>query len=55
MKSGAADFVTKPWENERLLATLIAALNLRRSRLEAADLRERNRGLAAATHMRHRA
>jgi DNA-binding NtrC family response regulator len=50
MKKGAADFVTKPWENERLLATLMAALNLRRSRLEAADLRQRNRGLAAATH-----
>jgi len=49
MKKGAADFVTKPWENERLLATLMAALNLRRSRLEAADLRQRNSGLAAAT------
>ena len=51
MKKGAADFVTKPWENERLLATLMAALNLRRSRLEAAELRQRNRGLAAATHV----
>ncbi len=49
MKKGAADFVAKPWENERLLATLMAALNLRRSRLEAADLRQRNSGLAAAT------
>src|SRR5438552_9702372 len=50
MKLGAADFVTKPWENERLLATLLAAVNLRRSRIEAAELRNRNRGLAAATH-----
>jgi len=49
MKKGAADFVTKPWENERLLATLMAALNLRRSRLEASELRQRNSGLAAAT------
>jgi len=49
MKRGAADFVTKPWENERLLATLMAALNLRRSRLEASELRQRNNGLAAAT------
>lgn len=49
MKKGAADFVNKPWENERLLATLMAALNLRRSRLEAAELRQRNNGLAAAT------
>jgi two-component system response regulator HydG len=50
MKQGAADFVTKPWENERLLATLMAALNLRRSRQETAELRQRNSGLAAATH-----
>ncbi|HVV27981.1 MAG TPA: sigma-54 dependent transcriptional regulator [Rhizomicrobium sp.] len=49
MKNGAADFVTKPWENDRLLATLMAALNLRRSRLETAELRQRNSGLAAAT------
>ncbi len=51
MKQGAADFVTKPWENERLLATLLAAVNLRRSRVEAAEWRNRNRGLAAATHI----
>jgi two-component system response regulator HydG len=50
MKKGAADFVNKPWENERLVATLTAALNLRRSRLETAELRQRNSGLAAATH-----
>jgi two-component system response regulator HydG len=49
MKQGAADFVTKPWENERLVATLLAAVNLRRSRLETLELRKRNRGLAAAT------
>jgi two-component system response regulator HydG len=50
MKQGAADFVIKPWENERLLATLLAAVNLRRSRVEVLELRNRNRGLAAATH-----
>jgi len=50
MKRGAADFITKPWENERLLATLRSALNLRRSRQETAELRQRNRGLIAATH-----
>lgn len=50
MKNGAADFVTKPWENERLVATLMAALNLRRSRREATELRQRHKGLAAATH-----
>ena len=50
MKQGAADFVIKPWENERLVATLMAAVNLRRSRAEVLELRNRNRGLAAATH-----
>jgi len=49
MKKGAADFVTKPWENERLIATLLAAYNLRRSRQEAQEFRSRSRGLAAAT------
>ncbi|HEY1889012.1 MAG TPA: sigma-54 dependent transcriptional regulator [Steroidobacteraceae bacterium] len=51
MKKGAADFVTKPWENERLLATLIAACNLRRSRLEATEFRVRSQGLAEATRI----
>jgi two-component system response regulator HydG len=51
MKRGAADFVTKPWENQRLLATLIAASNLRKSRLEATELRARSRGLAEATRI----
>lgn len=50
MKRGAADFITKPWENERLLATLRSAFNLRRSRQETAELRQLNRGLVAATH-----
>jgi len=51
MKKGAADFVTKPWENERLLATLIAASNLRRSRIEATEFRARSQGLAEATRI----
>jgi two-component system response regulator HydG len=51
MKRGAADFVAKPWENQRLLATLIAASNLRKSRLEAAEFRNRSRGLAEATRI----
>ena len=50
MKKGATDFVGKPWENDRLVATMISALNLRRSRVEATELRERNRGLVAASH-----
>jgi DNA-binding NtrC family response regulator len=49
MKRGAADFIAKPWENERLIATLTAALNLKRSRAKVAELSQRQAGLAAAT------
>ena len=35
MKRGATDFVTKPWSNERLLATVRTAAALRRSRAAA--------------------
>ncbi|RZS97783.1 sigma-54-dependent transcriptional regulator [Cecembia calidifontis] len=34
IKEGATDFVLKPWENEKLLATLNAALQLRQSKME---------------------
>ena len=33
VKAGAIDFVLKPWQNEKLLATLSSALNLRYSKL----------------------
>jgi DNA-binding NtrC family response regulator len=49
MKRGAADFVTKPWDNTRLIATLTAALNLKRSRAKVTELSERQAGLAAAS------
>ncbi len=47
IKEGATDFVLKPWQNEKLLATLSAALNLRRSRLEVAHLKSRQKQLIA--------
>jgi len=39
IKEGASDFVLKPWKNEKLLATIIAALRLGRSRQEVQKLR----------------
>ncbi len=42
MKEGAADFVVKPWDNERLLEAVRAALRLRRSR-EQADRQAKRR------------
>ena len=46
VKAGAADFVLKPWQNEKLLATLSSALNLRQSRLEVDRLRSRQKQLS---------
>ncbi|PSJ36723.1 sigma-54-dependent transcriptional regulator [Allosphingosinicella deserti] len=46
MKRGATDFVSKPWANERLLATVRTAASLRSSRQAAA--RERKRAVAIA-------
>jgi DNA-binding NtrC family response regulator len=45
MKRGATDFVAKPWQNEKVVATVSAALKLRRSREETESLREANRAL----------
>ncbi|MBC8042461.1 MAG: sigma-54-dependent Fis family transcriptional regulator [Rhizobacter sp.] len=39
VKAGATDFVLKPWQNEKLIATVSAALMLRASKLEALRLR----------------
>ncbi|MBN2244214.1 MAG: sigma-54-dependent Fis family transcriptional regulator [Candidatus Aminicenantes bacterium] len=47
IKEGATDFILKPWQNEKLLATLAAAINLRNTKLEADNLRSRQRQLSA--------
>ncbi len=47
MKQGATDFVAKPWQNEKLVATLSTSVKLRRSRSEADKLKKTNKALAA--------
>ncbi len=42
LKMGAVDFVLKPWQNEKLVATVSAAVALARARRETAGLRLRN-------------
>ena len=42
MKLGASDFVAKPWQNEKVVATLSAAVELPRRRVENASLRSVN-------------
>ena len=46
MKCGATDFVAKPWENEKVVATVSAAVALHRTRVDAESLRKANRVLA---------
>lgn len=47
IKSGATEFILKPWQNEKLLATISAAMNLRQSRAELDHLRNRQKQLSA--------
>jgi len=41
LKQGANDFVVKPWDNAKLVATLQSAYSLRQSRKEVKQLREK--------------
>lgn len=41
IKAGAIDFIPKPWEKEKMLATLSSAVQLRQSRCEVKQLKER--------------
>ncbi len=47
IKMGATDFVLKPWQNEKLLATVSSAIKLRRSKREADDLRQKQKEISA--------
>ena len=41
IKAGATDFLSKPWDNDKLLATLKSAMELRLSRFEVVSLKEK--------------
>jgi DNA-binding NtrC family response regulator len=43
IKEGAADFVVKPWDNNRLITSLQAAFKLRQSKIENKKLRDRQK------------
>ncbi len=53
IKAGATDFVLKPWENEKLLGTLYAAMRLRESRDEIENLRRKNQEINHAQNDRY--
>ncbi len=48
IKAGATDFVLKPWENDKLLATLLSSMRLRESRNEIESLRKKNQEINLA-------
>lgn len=48
LKEGATDFVLKPWQNEKLLATVTAACRLRQSGREVKNLRDRQQQINQA-------
>ena len=45
IKEGATDFVVKPWDNNKLIATLQSALKLRQMKLENKKLRDKQKNL----------
>lgn len=51
IKAGAADFVVKPWDNAKLIATLMAAYNLSLSRREVKQLKEIKREFRSESGM----
>jgi DNA-binding NtrC family response regulator len=46
IKAGATDFIPKPWEKEKLLATVFSAIELHESRSEVKHLRQQISALA---------
>ncbi len=53
IKAGATDFVLKPWENEKLLATLFSAMRLRESRDVIENLKIKNHEINQAMNERY--
>ncbi len=45
LKQGATDFVQKPWDNSKLLATIKSAIQLNYSKREVGFLKQKERGL----------
>src|SRR5690606_21061795 len=52
-KAGATDFVLKPWENEKLLATIYSAMRLRETRDEVQNLKIKNQEINQALNERY--
>jgi DNA-binding NtrC family response regulator len=53
IKAGATDFVLKPWENEKLLATLYSSMKLRETRDEVESLKIKNQEINQAINNKY--
>ncbi len=51
LKAGATDFVLKPWQNEKLLATLHSASRLKKSYEEVTQLKQTKKQLQDDSHL----
>jgi len=47
VKEGATDFVLKPWQNEKLLATIMSSLKITKSRREINSLQQQQKQLSS--------
>ncbi|MGQ1908470.1 sigma-54-dependent transcriptional regulator [Marinifilum sp. RC60d5] len=47
IKAGATDFILKPWQNEKLVATISSAITLRKSKEEVSELKTKQKELNA--------
>ncbi|MCK4465740.1 MAG: sigma-54-dependent Fis family transcriptional regulator [Bacteroidales bacterium] len=47
IKEGATDFIIKPWDNDKLVSTLKAAYQLRKTKLEVRNLKQKQQKLHA--------
>lgn len=54
LKKGAADFILKPWENAKLLATLKSTLKLRQSNVKVEELKMREQTLKRGLNQERR-
>ncbi len=53
IKEGATNFILKPWDNKKLLATIEASLRIRESKVELESLRSKQKVLIADQNQGH--
>lgn len=53
IKEGATNFVLKPWDNKKLLATIQASLRIRESKVELESLRSKQKVMIADQNQHH--